>query len=76
MESIAGLEAEFCANEVLEMGEPHNAMSEWAKANGVDLIVMSTHGRSGISRAMLGSVTERVLRHAPCPVLAVPVHES
>jgi nucleotide-binding universal stress UspA family protein len=62
-------------NEVVEIAEPQNAIPDWAKTNGVDLIVMSTHGRSGISRALLGSVTERVLRQAPCPVLAVPVHE-
>ena len=42
-----------------------------AAAEGADLIVMSTHGRSGFSRWLMGSVTERVLRGAPCPVLAV-----
>lgn len=61
--------------EVVEMSEPQNSIANWANANGVDLIVMSTHGRSGISRALLGSVTEKVLRQAACPVLAVPVHE-
>jgi nucleotide-binding universal stress UspA family protein len=38
-----------------------------------DLVVMGTHGRSGFERLMLGSVTERVLRRSPCPVLTVPV---
>jgi nucleotide-binding universal stress UspA family protein len=61
--------------EVVEIAEPQNAIPDWAKTNGIDLIVMSTHGRSGISRALMGSVTERVLRQAPCPVVAVPVHE-
>jgi nucleotide-binding universal stress UspA family protein len=37
----------------------------------IDLIVMGTHGRTGLKRALLGSVTEKVVRHAPCPVLAV-----
>ena len=37
-----------------------------------DLIVMGTHGRTGFDRLMLGSVTERILRKAPCPVLTVP----
>jgi nucleotide-binding universal stress UspA family protein len=37
-------------------------------------IVMSTHGRSGISRLLMGSVTQRVLSEAPCPVLVVPGH--
>jgi len=41
--------------------------------NNVDLIVMSTHGRSGISRWMHGSVAEKVLRHAPCATLIIPL---
>ncbi len=44
---------------------------EYAKKNQVDLIVMSTHGRSGISRWALGSVSDRVLRHSAAPVLVV-----
>ena len=44
---------------------------EFAKTHGIDLIVMGTHGRTGIRHAMLGSVAERVLRRAPCPVLTV-----
>jgi nucleotide-binding universal stress UspA family protein len=62
--------------EVVELADPQDAIADWAKANGVDLIVMSTHGRSGVRRALLGSVTETVLRQAPCPVLAVPVHKT
>jgi nucleotide-binding universal stress UspA family protein len=42
-----------------------------ARDHGCDLIVMGTHGRSGVSRLVLGSVAEEVLRKAPCPVLAV-----
>ncbi|MEW6281953.1 MAG: universal stress protein, partial [Candidatus Eremiobacterota bacterium] len=45
-----------------------------AEQNPVDLIAMTTHGRAGLSRALLGSVAERVARHAPCPVLAVRIH--
>jgi nucleotide-binding universal stress UspA family protein len=40
-----------------------------------DLIVISTHGRTGLSRALLGSTTERVVQHAPCPVLVVRPNE-
>ncbi|MDH3445654.1 MAG: universal stress protein [Deltaproteobacteria bacterium] len=61
--------------EVVEMSEPQRSMGDFAKKSGIDLIVMSTHGRSGIGRIVMGSVTEKVLRHSPCPVLAVPVHE-
>jgi nucleotide-binding universal stress UspA family protein len=42
-----------------------------ATAGGHDLIVMGTHGRTGIGHALLGSTAERVIRHAPCPVLVV-----
>jgi universal stress protein A len=38
---------------------------------GVDLIVMGTHGRTGISHMFIGSVTENVIRNAPCPVLCI-----
>ncbi len=47
-----------------------------AEQKQVDLVVMGSHGRSGISRALLGSVTEGVLRHAPIPVLVVPAPKS
>jgi nucleotide-binding universal stress UspA family protein len=50
---------------------PAEAIVEYAKALDIDVIVMGTHGRSGIARVVLGSVTERVARLAPCPVLTV-----
>lgn len=45
-----------------------------ADALGVELIVIGTHGRGGLSHALLGSVTEKVVRKAPCPVLTVRPH--
>lgn len=45
---------------------------DYATQNKVDLIVMSTHGRSGVSRWVFGSVAERVLRHSATPVLVIP----
>jgi nucleotide-binding universal stress UspA family protein len=47
------------------------ALVEIAEDEGVDLVILGSHGRSGLSRALLGSVAERVVRHAPCPVLVV-----
>jgi universal stress protein A len=42
-----------------------------ARAKGVDLLVIATHGRTGLSHVLLGSVAERIVREAPCPVLTI-----
>jgi nucleotide-binding universal stress UspA family protein len=56
---------------------PAEAIAEYARLQNIDLILMGTHGRSGISQFLVGSVAERVVRTAPCPVLTVrhPEHE-
>ncbi len=54
-------------------GSAATAIVRYARANAIDLIVIGTHGRTGMSRVLLGSVAEAVLRLAPCPVLAVPL---
>jgi nucleotide-binding universal stress UspA family protein len=53
------------------VGRPARLIAEVAKARATDLIVMGTHGRSGFAHMVLGSVAERVVRIAPCPVLTV-----
>jgi nucleotide-binding universal stress UspA family protein len=58
------------------VGDPASEIVDASFASGVDLIVMATHGRSGPSRWALGSVAERVLRHAPVPVLLVRAEEK
>jgi nucleotide-binding universal stress UspA family protein len=55
-------------------GDPVDTITDRATAMGADLIVMGTHGRTGFQRLLIGSVAERVLRRAPCPVLTVPPH--
>lgn len=55
---------------VLE-GIPWDLIVQHAADSGADLIVMPTHGRSGLKHLLLGSVSERVVRHAHCPVLVV-----
>ena len=55
----------------VELGAPDANIVEAAKKDGVDLIVISTHGRTGLSHLLMGSVTEKVIRHAPCPVLSI-----
>jgi nucleotide-binding universal stress UspA family protein len=52
-------------------GPPAEEIHEWAQELGVDLIVMGTRGLRGLKHVMLGSVAERTLRRAPCPVLTV-----
>jgi universal stress protein A len=65
------------ARKHLSPGAPASEISELAHALGVDLIVMGTRGLSGLEHVLLGSVAERTIRRAPCPVLTVkhgPVH--
>jgi nucleotide-binding universal stress UspA family protein len=65
---------EGCAVETAVLGgSAAAAIVRYARANAIDLIVIGTHGRTGMSRVLLGSVAEAVLRLAPCPVLAVPL---
>jgi nucleotide-binding universal stress UspA family protein len=54
-------------------GPPAEEIVERARALGVSLILMTTHGRGGLGRVVFGSVADSVLRHAPCPVLLVRV---
>jgi nucleotide-binding universal stress UspA family protein len=62
---------EFIVHTAVADGDVAGAIVDSATDDDVDLIAMSTHGHSGITRWILGSVTERVLGHAPCPVLVV-----
>lgn len=52
-------------------GTPATTIVRFAKEQGVDYIVMPTHGRTGLSRLLMGSVAEEVVRKAPCPVLTI-----
>ena len=60
---------------VVEFGGTVDNIVEKAEGEQVDRIVMSTHGRTGIDRLLIGSVAEKVIARAPCPVLIVPAHE-
>jgi len=55
----------------LLVGDPATAVVEVAEQEGADFIVMGTHGRSGLSRLLMGSVAEAIVRKAKCPVLTV-----
>lgn len=58
--------------ELLPAEDFAKAIADYAEKNDVDLIAMSTHGRAGVRRLVLGSVAEAVLRHATVPVLSIP----
>jgi len=55
----------------IAQGKPHRVILEYADGNDVDLVVMGTHGRTGLNRYLIGSVTERVVRLSDTPVLTV-----
>jgi nucleotide-binding universal stress UspA family protein len=58
------------------MGDPYEEIIDYAETEGVDMIVMGTHGRSGLDRFLLGSVTEKVVRTADAPVLTVRLSDE
>lgn len=55
----------------VRVGSPFVEIIRYAREQDIDLIVLGTHGRTGLSHVLLGSVAERVVRKAPCPVLTV-----
>jgi universal stress protein A len=76
LEALRGtVPAAIRAGAVVRTGQPHFEIIEVAKQSGSDLIILSTHGRSGFERVLLGSTAEKVIRHAHCPVLVVREHE-
>jgi nucleotide-binding universal stress UspA family protein len=67
----------FTVHTEVREGTPFYEILQFAREVNIDLIIMGTHGRSGLVHVLLGSVSERVVRKAPCPVLTVrhPEHE-
>ena len=60
---------------MVRVGNPHMEIVRAASELDIDLIILSTHGRTGFSHVLMGSTTERVVRHAACPVLVLREHE-
>ena len=60
---------------LMRTGAPAQEIVDLATAEHADLVIMGTHGRGGVSRVLLGSVADRVIRLAPCPVLTVRTPE-
>lgn len=61
---------------VTEIGEPAATIDAFARRHGFDLIVMGTHGRTGLAHVLVGSVAEKVVRTAPCAVMTVKVPDG
>lgn len=79
-EFVAEKVADACVGlkmrQVVDAGQPFGAIVDGAEKERADLIVMSSHGRSGLSRMLIGSVTDKILRGSPCPVLVVPLEKE
>lgn len=70
-DNFSELTAKLRVAEVVEVGTPYDKIVAKARAENADLIVLSTHGRTGLMHALIGSVAERVVRMADRPVLTV-----
>ncbi|KPJ98958.1 MAG: hypothetical protein AMJ60_06595 [Desulfobacterales bacterium SG8_35] len=66
-----GRDAGIGINTVVKEGEAYEAITNLAQNNGIDMIVMGSHGKKGLQRFLMGSVTERTIGYASCPVLVV-----
>lgn len=64
-------DAGFTVQTVVEFGEPAHTIIDYVKRHDIELVAMTTHGRTGISRLLMGSVAEQVLHHVGVPVLMV-----
>ena len=62
--------------EAILVGVPHRSIVDYVEDEGIDLVVMGTHGRQGLQRVLVGSVAERVVRTAPCPVMTIRPTEA
>jgi len=71
LEQIRPVNPAIPVHHVFLDGDPAAEIVRYASDAAIDLIVMGTHGRSGLERLLVGSVTERVMRAAPCSVMAV-----
>lgn len=71
----ASIDPDVKAETTVRLGNPHLEIVRAAQELPADLIILSTHGRTGFSHVLMGSTTERVVRHAKCPVLVLREQE-
>ena len=74
--NVADVSANLRISKLVDAGQAYFAIIDCAENERIDLIVISSHGRSGLSRMLIGSVTDKVLRGASCPVLVVPLEKE
>ena len=72
----AGIDPGLVAKTLVRFGRSFHEIADAARTLKVDLIIIATHGYTGLKHALLGSTTERVVRHASCPVLVVREREK
>ncbi len=68
---MRGRRAQVATSFLIWEGDPAESIVEAAKSEGADVIVVGSHGRAALGRALIGSVSDQVVRHAPCPVMVV-----
>lgn len=64
------------ARSMVRTGKAFNEIDQYAKEQSVDMIIIATHGHSGMEHVLFGSTAEKVVRYAPCPVLVVRIDEK
>jgi nucleotide-binding universal stress UspA family protein len=69
LQRVQPQDEDVAVSHLLEEGDPADQILRVAQEGGYDLVVMGTHGRTGLGRLLMGSVAEKVMRKAPCPVL-------
>lgn len=76
LEQIRPMNPKIPVQHVFLEGDPASEITQYAAEAGIDLIVLGTHGRTGVERLLMGSVAERVMREAPCSVLVVKMSKG
>jgi nucleotide-binding universal stress UspA family protein len=76
LEQIRPVDSRIKVQHVMLEGDPAGEIVKFAASQGINLIVMGTHGRTGLERLLMGSVAEKVMREAPCSVLVVKLPKA
>lgn len=71
LEQVRPANPDIAVHHVMLEGDPATEIARYAADSGIDVIVIGTHGRTGVERLVMGSVAEKVMREAPCSVLVV-----